>query len=154
MLLLAYTFSFAHNVIPHCHHAFGSSSAESHKHVITHEHHEKENQHHDDDDQSHHQGHSQKCLNITDDLFCFLSCLLSEAEHPSSDADQHFLLTEIDGNKLNDRLKNQLASVLTILLFDFYEDNIKVTPQPEVQDFYTPPLLAYSPLRGPPSISC
>jgi len=155
MLLLVYTFSFAHELIPHCHHSF-DNGGEPHVQLTQHEHHEEENQHHNTDEQSHvshHQGHSQKCLSVTDDLICFLSCLLSEMEHPASDGDQHFLLPETESNPLNDRLKVQLASVLTIL-FDFHEDNAKVAPQSEVKAFYSPPLQAYYPHRGPPSISC
>jgi len=154
-LLMVYTISFAHEVIPHCHHALGFSDG-PHEQLMHHEHNGQGNQHHNDDDESHvshHQGHSQECLSVTDDLFCFLACFLSETEHPGLDGDQHFLLLETESNPLNDRLKVQLASVLTIL-FDFHEDNAKVACQPEVKDLYSPPLQAHSPHRGPPSISC
>lgn len=153
VLLLVYAFSFAHELIPHCHHALGVSG-EPHVHLAQHEHYAEGDQHDDDHSHnSHRGGHSKTCLNGTEDIFCFLSCWLSETEHSGSDAGQHLLLPETESNPLNDRLKVQLASVLTIL-FDFHEDNAKVVPQPEVKDFYSPPLLAHSPHRGPPSISC
>lgn len=151
---MVYTISFAHELIPHCHHSI-SDTDEVHVQLTHHGHHDDWNQHHDDGEShvSHHQGHSQECLSVTDDLFCFLSCFLSETEHPGLDGDQHLLLPETESNPLNDRLKVQLASVLTIL-FDFHEDNAKVASQPEVKDFYSPRLLAHSPHRGPPIISC
>ena len=94
-LLMVYTISFAHEVIPHCHHALGFSDG-PHEQLMHHGHHDDWNQHHDDGEShvSHHQGHSQECLSVTDDLFCFLSCFLSETEHPGSEGDQHLLLPE------------------------------------------------------------
>lgn len=147
MLLLVYAFSFAHELIPHCHHSFGIAG-ELHVHITQHEHH-SESDHHEDHDHSHisHQGHHDE------GLIDLLVCVLTETEHPGLDGDQHFLLPETESNPLNDRLKVQLASVLTIL-FDFHEDNAKVACQPEVKPLYNPPLRAHSPHRGPPSISC
>ena len=141
MLLLVYTFSFAHELIPHCHHTFGNVG-KSHVHVMKHE-------HHGEDDHSHisHNGHHDE------GLIDLLVCVLIETEHPGSEGDQLFFLPKTENNKLNDRLKVQFASILTIL-FDFYEDNSEVTPQPDVNDFYSSPFLAHTPHRGPPSISC
>ncbi len=148
ILLLAYCLSFAHNLIPHCHHAIGQLAI-PHTHAVQHEHHE-EGDHHGDENHTHiaHQGH------LDEGLVDLLVCLLTETEHPGSDAGEHFVMPNTELHKLDISSKIQITSMLIYWLFDFSEDCTLLVARPEIHSDYTAPLLAHSPLRGPPTISC
>ncbi|MCB0410726.1 MAG: hypothetical protein KDD29_10940, partial [Flavobacteriales bacterium] len=94
LLLLVYSISFAHDLIPHCHFSeateqIAAENGEQHPHLENHKHAKIEDL---DDDDILHQNH------LDDSLFDFLVCIFSELDHPSGLAHHHFL-TKDDNSK-------------------------------------------------------
>lgn len=116
---------------------------------MQHEHHE-EGDNHGEENHTHisHQGH------LDEGLVDFLVCLLTETEHSGSDTGEYFVLPNSELRKLDISSKIKVANILIFWLFDFSEDCTSFVVQSEINSVYTAPLVANSPHRGPPTVSC
>ena len=149
-LLLVYSISFAHDLIPHCHfdkmsEHIVAEQGESHHH---HEHHTHEADEETDHEHITHQNH------LDDGLLDYVICLLSELEHPSEYAHRHYAPVISNDNFLKGLDKPKFVAILFTV---FTAPEIDMLPSRYATElaftYHSPPLLN-SPHRGPPSISC
>ena len=150
LLLLTYTFGFAHNLIPHCQElATGQQQNISHHH---HKHHDHKSDVKPSSKHDHivHEGHYDE--NIYDLIVCFLS----EMEHPADDDCHvsHYIQTNLNNDLTKQVSKTKIIAIL-VSVFSF-TDQRKSLSEYNSEDAvqYSSPPLGNSPNRGPPSISC
>ena len=150
-LLFVYSISFAHDLIPHCHFSeatekIAAEHGEQHHHLENHKHAKIEDL---DDDDILHENH------LDDSLFDFVVCLLSELEHPASDAaHQHYIPVNTNDNSKNELTKIKLVAVLTVV---FNLSAVTESPLPFGNNttlVLQVPDIVSSPHRGPPFLSC
>lgn len=149
LLLFAYALSFAHNAIPHCHHALRISDG-NHLHAVEHNHHGTDYHKGEPVDHTHisHKDH------LDDGLFDLLICLFSETEHPDQDESDRYFPSANKNHKKDDPAKPKLTLVVLAGLFmDFNDNSAPAAACPEIRFSYIAPLVANAPHRGPPAIS-
>lgn len=150
LLLLTYTFGFAHDLIPHCQElAIGEKQNISHHH---HEHHQHEPDVKLSSEHDHivHEGH------YDENIYDLIVCILSELEHPADDDCHvsHYIPTKLNTDLTKQVSKTKIIAILVSVFSltdqrkSLYEYNSEVAVQ------YSSPPLGNSPNRGPPSISC
>ncbi|MCI5055487.1 MAG: hypothetical protein MRY83_05215 [Flavobacteriales bacterium] len=149
-LLLVYSISFAHDLIPHCHFSeiteqIASEHGHLHHHLKNHKHAKFEDL---DDDDILHENH------LDDSLFDFVICLLSELEHPASEIPHHhYVPVNTNDNPKNEPTKFRLVSVLVSVF------NLPIVTEPLIPTgndttlVLEVPDIISSPHRGPPLIS-
>lgn len=139
-LLLAYSFGFAHDLLPHCHHDGANAST----HVVEHDGHH----HHD------HEGHEHHDKHADESLMDLLICLLSATEHSDDHGNDCFVVPTPTSAKANDRLADvQLAVVLYNLLVVPEEIVILSGCNATATALSSGPFLSSAPQRGPPVVS-
>jgi hypothetical protein len=155
-LLFAYSLGFAHELIPHCHHnegvaVLGEESA-THSHEHEHEHH-----HHDQSQESeeHEHDHVQHQDHFDDGLMDFIICVLTAAEHPSSDADHCYQMpATTNAIKFTAWDKIKLIATFTAVFAEPVEEASADLLVPDADVAFLSPPLANSTDRGPPSFFC
>lgn len=150
-LLLVYSISFAHDLIPHCHFSetseqISTEHGEQHHHLENHKHAKTEDL---DDDDILHENH------LDDSLFDFVVCLLSEMEHPVGGGHhQQYIPASTNDNFKNELSKIRLVAVLAVVfnlstitesLLPFGNNTTLILQVPDIVS---------SPHRGPPFLSC
>lgn len=153
MLILTYAVGMSHELIPHCHTAeFGSHDDSQHSEQH-HEHHD--NLHHDTEIEVDH-SHSSECVTLTEDWLCYIICLLSELEHPSSDFDVCFYVP----NSIN-KIKDNWLQISLFAVFVLDSDSGEAITLSDHSGYaegiiphYASPPLSGTPHRGPPLHTC
>ena len=152
LLLLTYTFGFAHSAIPHANggHANLQSQTEAvsdHSHAH-HQHNEGENS---DSNHEHlsHENHFD--ASITD----YMLCVLNDMEHKDANCN---VLQYIPIKRSNKNLENWSKTAIVALVYTFFIDIEQPTESAtyyaiDAPLFKSPPLLN-SPNRGPPTFIC
>lgn len=147
ILLLTYSFGFAHNLVPHC----TDSGEENHNHSPSHNHHfhfegEAINSEHAD---IAHDDHFDEGIND------FITCLVNESETPAEDCSiEHCFTVNFNEFSLKD-----LNKIQTAILFSTVSD-LSVAYKLDsnyfevVEEIHSTPLIENSPHRGPPIFFC
>lgn len=153
MLLLAYTIGFAHNVIPHCHHALGEME-QAHDHSEAHHVHEHQDHQHEEHEEVDHAHISHKD-HLDSGLLDLILCVLSETDHPATNHGHEFYQNTANSAVKLDSATNLKLSALALLVFtDPSCDLEPVSFGTDPPRIYSPPYLSNSPHRGPPVFSC
>ena len=144
LLLLTYSFGFAHNLVPHC------SDFSTENHNNTHNHHS----HTSGEEQNAEHNHITHNNHFDEGVYDYLVCLVHETETPESECSVEHCFTM----NANDNSLKKLDKLQAIILFAVF--------QPIVQDeaiesyfdnteiSYLSPPIEDSPHRGPPVLSC
>ena len=152
LLLLTYSFGFAHNLVLHCHDTVEENHTHStHSTHSTHKHHqhiegEEDNTEHDHISHSNH---------FDEGVYDFIICLVQETGGPESTCSIEHCFT-INSNDFS--LKNISKLQTVIVLYAVL--NIEVQSNPiskyikNIGRTYSSPLINDSPHRGPPFFSC
>jgi hypothetical protein len=141
LLLLTYSFGFAHNLVPHC------TDFTNENHTASHNHHTTEA----DDEHSHitHNDH------FDEGFYDYLVCLVHETETPESECSEEHCFT-INNNPNFLKTANKLHT--TIVLFAVFQPIVQNEPityfSTDVEINYLSPPLEDPPHRGPPRFSC
>lgn len=145
ILLLTYSFGFAHNLVPHC----NDSGEENHNHTPSHNHHQHAEGEELDSDHSDitHNDHFDE--GITD----FITCLVNESESPEEECSvEHCFTFSINNFSLKDISKIQTTIVLFAVFQPIVQDESIAYSSTDVEINYLSPPLEDSPHRGPPFI--
>lgn len=146
LLLLTYSFGFAHNLVPHC----NDFTEESHDHSSNHNHHfhSEGEELHDDHIDIAHDDH------FDGGLFDFITCLVHESELPEDECSVEHCFTinpSTSSLKIN---KIQTAIILFAVFQPIAQDEADFLSTSDVEIKYLSPPLEDSPHRGPPFFSC
>lgn len=143
ILLLTYSFGFAHNLVPHC----TDSGEENHNHSPSHNHHfhfegEAINSEHAD---IVHDDHFDK------GVYDFITCLVHESESPEEECSiEHCFTFSTNNFSLDDINKIQTAILLFVVFQPIVQNELIEYFSIDVEINYLSPLLEDSPPRGPP----
>lgn len=145
MLLLTYSFGFAHNLVPHCNDSF----EENHNHTPSHNHHnhsegeEFDTEHSDIAHNDHFDG------GVSD----FLVCLVHESETPDEECSiEHCFTINPNNFSLKDISKIQTAIILFAVSQPIVQNEPIAYSSMGLEINYLSPPLEDSPHRGPPFI--
>jgi hypothetical protein len=145
LLLLTYSFGFAHNLVPHC----NDSSEENHTHVPSHNHHqhfegeEIDTEHSDIAHNNHFDG----------GVIDFITCLVHESETPGEECSvEHCFTFSTNNFSLKDISKIQTAIVLFTVFQPIVQNETILYSSADLEINYLSPPLEDSPHRGPPFI--
>ena len=145
ILLLIYSFGFAHNLIPH-----NEDVDENGQVTHIHEHHV-----HTEGEAEHDHLHIQHQNHIDEGIFDLIVCFLSEVKHPASDCTEtHLLSNELDVSASQNFYSVKLTSMVLTFLSqpsELVNSTFTSVNDDEVYDFIP---LERSPHRGPPTFSC
>ena len=145
LLLLTYSFGFAHNLVPHC----NDFTEESHDHSSNHNHHfhSEGEELHDDHIDIAHDDH------FDGGLFDFITCLVHESELPEDECSiEHCFIINSNSFSLKDINKIQVAIVLFTVTQPIVQNEPITYSSTDLEINYLPPPLEDSPHRGPPFI--
>lgn len=149
VMLLSYSTTIAHEIIPHCHHDASQVGARHNE-----DHHDHHENHHHDERNSEEHSHSADCVESTDDLLCYLICLLSEAEHPEQN-DNNCAVIPATQSKLSTKSEFQ-STKLKCVTQNISLDGLSRTLYPLADSgcLCTVDHFASIQRRGPPETSC
>jgi len=145
ILLLTYSFGFAHNLVPHC----NDSGEENHNHAPSHNHHYHAEGEAIDAEHSDiaHDDHFDEGIND------FITCLVNESETPEEECSiEHCFIINSNSFSLKDINKIQVAIVLFTVTQPIVQNEPIAYSSTDLEINYLSPPLEDSPHRGPPFI--
>ncbi|MCK5369947.1 MAG: hypothetical protein KAQ62_15410 [Cyclobacteriaceae bacterium] len=147
LLLLTYSFGFAHNLIPHY------QELDPHNYISTINHHQH-HQHVLEEKISSDHKHISHDNHFDEGLFDLLVCFFSETEHPLSGCEiQHHLPPETIDVSTKKLSKGNFVAILFAIILKAKQSEQNFICKTDSKAIYLSPLLEDSPYRGPPSIS-
>ncbi|MBL4593305.1 MAG: hypothetical protein JKX68_05740 [Flavobacteriales bacterium] len=148
ILLLTYSFGFAHNFIPHSH------DSETEKHEITHE--KDGHNHHQHNNTTKHLNSDHEHISHGDhydeSLYELLVCFMHEAHQGDDCKDQHFTIAKPNRILANKLQINKLVATLFSIALE-YENELVTYYQVSSNIAYLSQSIEVPSLRGPPAIS-
>jgi len=152
LLLLTYTFGFAHSAIPHVNGGHANlqsqtAAVSNHSHAH-HQHHEGETS----DSNHEHLSHDNHFdANISD----YMLCVLNELEHKDANCNvlQYIPIKRSDKN-LENLSKTAIIALVYSFIISFEAPLTSASNYNYTADFFKAPVLKNSPSRGPPTLTC
>ncbi len=141
LLLLTYSFGFAHNLVPHC----GEFANENYN-EIQHYHHHKGGQ----DKNPEHQ-HIQHNDHADEGIYDFIVCLANETDDSGTECTiEHCFTFNSTDTSLKNISKLQTAIILFAVLQPIIQKEVITPSFTAIEINYLSPLIENSPHRGPP----
>jgi hypothetical protein len=144
LLLLTYSFGFAHNLVPHC------NDDTPHETAISDHHH---HQHSDEQQENIEHNHINHDSHFDEGIIDFITCLVHESESPEEQCSIEHCFTFSSNNfSLKDINKIQTAIVLFAVSQPIVQNESIAYSSTDFEINYLSPPLEDSPHRGPPII--
>jgi len=152
ILLLTYTFGFAHSAIPHVN--GGHANLQSQTEAVS-DHSHAHHQHHEGETSDSNHEHLSHDNHFDADITDYMLCVLNELEHKDANCN---VLQYIPIKRSNKNLENLSETAIIALVYSFiinFEAPIKSAfNYSYTVAFFKAPVLENSPTRGPPTFTC
>lgn len=150
LLLLTYSFGFAHTLIPHQEKNDVSINITFQENEHHHPHHE----HRTDENTGKDHKHIQHENHFDESLYDLIACFLCELEYPSNNCEvQHYIPEKTREDANRNFTKAKLTKLLLAIVIGAGQIDPKSEYDEKSNNNYLEPPLNYAPHRGPPSLT-